>query len=144
MVLGWEERRHGGRGGKLLQERNQVEQLQVVRVVEPRVDGDGAARLEQIGGRRIVDDDRLGQVPAKPAHILDETALVLHAALAEKPCIYDLVNIKEVQHWVRVLGERGREDDDLEQAADKLHELVDARALQDVDMVKNVVDLDGD
>ncbi len=46
---------------KVLEKGDKVEQLVVVRVVEPRHNGDGVVRVEQVRRRAVVHDNRLGK-----------------------------------------------------------------------------------
>jgi len=47
------------RRSEVRQEGDQVGEFGVVRVVEPRRDRDGVVRVEDVGGGRVVDDDRV-------------------------------------------------------------------------------------
>lgn len=69
--------------GKILEYRDQVQQLVVVCVREPAADGDGVLRVEDVRGRRVVDDDGILQIPSDLGEILDVVALVVVAAFAE-------------------------------------------------------------
>lgn len=61
--------------------------------------------VEDVGGRRVVDDDGVLQVAANLREVLDVVALVVVAALTEKTVVDDLVNVKLVEEGVAVLGE---------------------------------------
>lgn len=82
---------------------DEVKQLVVVGVREPTADGYGVLRVEDVGRRRIVDDDRVFQVSSHLGEILDVVSLVVVAALAEKPVVNDLVDVELVQKGVAVL-----------------------------------------
>lgn len=43
-----------------------------MRIVEPGRHRDGVVRMEDIGSRRIIDDDRFGHLPSKLREILEE------------------------------------------------------------------------
>ena len=73
---------------------------------------------------------------------LDVVAPVVVAALAEEPMADDVVNVEAVEHRIGVLGQRGGEDDDLVDLAHALEEIVHARPLDHVDVVRLVLDLD--
>jgi len=121
------------------------------RVVEPGRDGNGVVDVENIGSRRVVDDDALRHWPAELGEILrsDEgsgsvsnfhlqaaekeerierrthlhiVALVVVAALAEQTVLNDSVDVELVEDGVGVLGEGGGEDDDLVNLAHGLEE----------------------
>jgi hypothetical protein len=51
--------------GEVGEERDEVRQLCVVRVVEPRRDRDRVIRMEDVRRRRVVDDDRIANRPAQ-------------------------------------------------------------------------------
>ena len=49
---------------QLLEEGDELEQLAVLHVVEPRDDRDSVLWMEDVGGRRVVDNDYFVQLPA--------------------------------------------------------------------------------
>lgn len=57
--------------------------------------------------------------------------------------MHDSVNVKHVQHRICILGETRSEDNNLEMFSHALHELVDTRSLDDIDIMKNAINLDG-
>ena len=56
--------------GEVLQNRNEVQQLVVVRVREPTANWYGVLRVEDIGGRGIVNDDSILQITSNLREIL--------------------------------------------------------------------------
>jgi len=130
--------------GQVFQHGNQIEKFVVVGIAEPAADGHGVLRMEDVARGRVVDDDCFPQIAAHHAQILDVVALVVVAAFAEEPVMYYVVYVELVEQRITVLGYRGREDDDLIQLPDSLHEGVDARSLDDVDIVVLAFDLDRD
>lgn len=60
---------------------------------EPTADRDGVLRMENVGGRRVVDDDCLLEIAANLREILDVVALVVVAALAEQSVMYHAMNV---------------------------------------------------
>lgn len=65
-------------------------------------------RVEDVGGRRVVQDERLVQVPAQTAQVLDVAALVEDAGLPEEPRAEHPALVQKVRHRVGVLA-RARE-----------------------------------
>ena len=51
--------------GELLQKRDHPEQLVVLLVIKPRLNGNAVAELEPKGLRRVVDDDGVLELPAE-------------------------------------------------------------------------------
>lgn len=82
---------------------NQVKQLVVVGVGEPATNGDRVLGMENVRRRRVVDDDGVFQVSSHLRKILDVVSMVIVAALAEQPVVYDLVDIQLIQKRVAIL-----------------------------------------
>lgn len=55
---------------EILEHRYQVEEFVVVCVREPAADGDGVLRMEDVRGRRVVDDDGVLEVAANLRKVL--------------------------------------------------------------------------
>ena len=62
------------------EEEDEVVQLRVVRVVEPRRDGNSVVWVEDVGRRRVVDDDRLVDRPTKLRQVLRKVRKAGHRA----------------------------------------------------------------
>ena len=60
-------------------------------------------RVEDVRGRRVVDDDGVLQVSADLGEILDVVSLVVVAAFSEQPVVDDLVDVELVQERITVL-----------------------------------------
>lgn len=60
-------------------------------------------RVEDVRGRRVVDDDGVLQVSADLGEILDVVSLVVVAAFAEKSVVDDLVDVQLVQERIAIL-----------------------------------------
>ncbi len=91
------------RASKILEDRDEVEKFVVVRIREPTADGNGMLRVEDVRGRRVVDDDGVLQVSADLGEILDVVSLVVVAAFSEKAVVDDLVDVQLVQERIAVL-----------------------------------------
>ena len=72
-------------------------------------------RVEDVGGRGVVQDEGLPQVPAEPAQVLHIAALVEDAGLPEQTGPEHTALIQQVSHWVRILprGPGGRGGGDM-------------------------------
>ena len=106
---------------EVLEYRYQVEEFVVVCVREPAADGDGVLRMEDVRGRRVVDDDGVLEVAANLREILKQVlvsdtyvipaafsdlyvvALVVVAAFAEKSVVNNAVDVELVEERVTVL-----------------------------------------
>lgn len=94
---------HSGTG-QVLEDGDQVEKFVVVGVGEPAADGKGVLRMKDVRRRRVIDNDGVLQVSSHLGEILDVVALVIVAALSEKPMMDNLVDVQLVQERVAVLG----------------------------------------
>lgn len=68
---------------KFFEHRQKVEQFRVVHVVEPWHHRDSIIRVEDVGGRRVVQDEGFVEVSAQAAQIFDIAALVEYARFPE-------------------------------------------------------------
>lgn len=68
-----------------------------MRVAEPAADRYGMLGVEDVARGRIVDDDRLPQIAAHLAQILDIVALVVVAALSKQSMVNNIVDVQLVQ-----------------------------------------------
>ena len=73
-------------------------------VVEPRLDEDTVVWLQLEVLRHVVDDDRLGQVSADAAQVLDEDRAVRESVLAVEAVLYALGLVNLVKNPVGVLN----------------------------------------
>lgn len=62
-------------------------------VWKPTANGNGVLGVEDIWGRRIVDNDCFSEVAANLGEIFDVVTLVIVATLSEKTMVYHVVNI---------------------------------------------------
>ena len=72
-------------------------------VGEPAADGNGVLRVEDVGGRGVVDDDGVFELAADLGEIFDIVALVVVAAFAEEAVVHDVVDIQLVEERVTIL-----------------------------------------
>lgn len=91
---------------QVIQEGAKVGKLGIVRVVEPATDRNRIVRMEDVGRGRVVDDDRIGNVPSQLGKVFDVVALVVVARFTKQTVSDHPVNVQNVQHRVRVLNER--------------------------------------
>ena len=93
--------------------------------------------------RRVVDDDRLGEVPSQDVEVLDVVAVDTNAVFA-KQAILDVlsVGIQQVQQLVRVNFLGGGEQGDFVLGRDSLEKLPDVRSGPDEDLIGLVLKLD--
>jgi hypothetical protein len=61
-------------------------------------------RVENVRGRRVVDDDRVLQVAANLRQVLDVVTLVVVAAFSEQPVVDNLVDVELVEERVAILS----------------------------------------
>lgn len=64
--------------------------------------------MEDVGGGRVVQDERFVELAAQPAQVLDIAALVEDAGLPEEPRPEHATAVQQVRHGVGVLGREGR------------------------------------
>lgn len=91
-----------------------------MRIGEPTANRHCVLRVEDVAGGRVVDDDRLLEIPADLAEVFDVVALVIVAGLAEESVMYNMVDIELVQEWVAVLCNRCGEHNNFVELADAL------------------------
>ena len=127
---------------KILEHRNEVEQFIVVGVREPAADGYHMLRVEDVGRRGVVDDDRVAQVTANLREVFDIVALVVVATLSEQPMVDHIMNVKLVQQWVTILGDRRSKHHHFVEFANPFHELIHTGSLDHIDVVILTFDLD--
>lgn len=87
-----------------LEERDQVQQLGVGHVVEPRGHRHRVVGVEDVGGGRVVHDDHLAQVPTQAAQVLDVVPSVEDAGLSEKAAAKSSPLIQQIRDRVCILG----------------------------------------
>lgn len=68
-----------------------------MRIAEPTANRNSVLRVEDVACRRVVDDDRILEISAYLAQVLDVVALVIVAAFAEQPMMHNVVYIQLVQ-----------------------------------------------
>ena len=59
--------------------------------------------VEDVGCRRVVDDDGVLQLTPNLGEVLDVVSLVIVAALSEKPVVHDVVDIKLIKERIAIL-----------------------------------------
>lgn len=91
------------------EEVGELEELRVLGVVEPGLDGDAVVHLVPEGVGRVVDKDRLREVPPQHVEVLEVVALDQEARVPEQPVLDELpLRVDYVQERVRVnLRRRG-------------------------------------
>jgi len=124
------------------EERNKVEELRVVGIVEPRVDGHRILWVEEVGRGGVVNDDDVLQRSAQLAQILDVVAAVADTRLTKEAVVAYLVNVQQVHDGIRVLGEGRGKDNNLKLGAHLFHKLVDTGALQHVHLMYRILNFD--
>lgn len=70
---------------------------------KPTANRDSVLGVEYVGSGRIVDDDRVLQVPSYLRQILHVIALMIVAAVAEKSVVHHVVDVELIQERVTVL-----------------------------------------
>lgn len=85
------------RARKILEHRNQVKQFIIVSIREPTADRYSMLGVEDVGGRRVIDDDGVLQVPSDLRKVFDIIALVVVTTFAEQPVVDDIVNIQLIK-----------------------------------------------
>ena len=109
----------------------------------PALDGDPVLQLVAERLRRVVDDDRLGEVAAEDVEVLDVVAVDADAVLAEQPVLDVLpVGIEQVEELVGVDLLRGREQGDFVLGRHSLQKLSDVRPRANKNLVRLVLELD--
>lgn len=67
----------------------------------------GIVRMEDIGGRRVVQDEHPPQVSAQPAQVLHIIPPVEDTGLSKQPGPEGPPFVQQVSYWVCILGARG-------------------------------------
>lgn len=127
---------------ELNEERDQVEQLLVLRVVVPRHDGNGLLGLKHVRRRRVVEDDCVLGGPANLAHVFGEDSLHVGAVLTKQAGGAVPVGVHLVHERIGVLRQTRGEDDHLEVLCHHPKEVVHARPLLHEDLARVAVDVD--
>lgn len=70
---------------------------------KPAADWHSVLGVEDVGCRRVVDNDSVLEVASDLGQILDVVSLVIVAALSEKSVVHDLVDVKLIKERVTVL-----------------------------------------
>lgn len=63
--------------------------------------------VEDVGGRRVVQDQGLVKVSAQTTQVLHVATLVENAGLSEQSSPEDTAPVQEVRHWICILLGRG-------------------------------------
>ena len=92
-------------------------------------------RMENIAGRRIVDDDGFVEVSSDLAQIFHIVALMVVTALSKQSVMHGVVNIQLIKQRVAVLRHRSCKDNNLVQLANSFEECINARSFYDIDVV---------
>ena len=96
--------------------------------------------MENVGSRRIVDNDDFLEFAAKATEVLDVVAAVEDARFAEEARAEHAPLVEQIGHRIGVLGQAGGEQDALVQLAHLTQKLVHVRPLQYVHLVHCAVD----
>jgi hypothetical protein len=88
---------------QILKDGYEVQQFVIVRVGKPTADGHSMLGVEDVGSRRVIDDDCVLKISSDLREIFDIISLVVVAALSEEPVVDHLVNIQLIQQRVAVL-----------------------------------------
>jgi hypothetical protein len=88
---------------QVLENRDEVEELVVVGIREPTADWHGMLGVENVGCRRVVDNDCLLEVATNLRKVLHIVSLVIVTTLAEQSMVDDLVDIQLIQKRVSIL-----------------------------------------
>ena len=99
-------------------------------------------RLQHVGRRRVVEDDRVLGASANLAHVLREDALHVRAVLAEEAGRAEPVGVHLVHQGVGVLRQTRSEYDHLVIFGHHSQEIVDAWPLLNEDLADVAVDID--
>lgn len=111
-----------------------VHQHPITHVIIPGEDRQAALGLEDVGGWRVIDQNRVFHVPPQHRHILDKNSIHKSAVLTEQSRCAEALRVHLVHEWVGVLGNRSRIDDHFEDFGDLLQKVVDTWPFQHVDV----------
>lgn len=107
--------------GKVLENRNEVQEFVVVRVREPAADGNGVLRVENVRRGRVVDDDGVLEITTNLRQILVPVrrdtvhrkrmatyfyivSLMVVTAFAEEAVVHHTVDVELIEKRVTVLS----------------------------------------
>lgn len=124
-----------------LKERQQVQELCVIHIVKPGLDRDSVFRVENVRGRRIVNNDDVTELSSQPAEVFDIVPSVKNARFSEEPCSKHAPLVQQVCHRVCILGETGCKEHTFKELAHLLKELIHMGSLQNINLVNGTVDL---
>ena len=111
----------------LAQQRSQLHQGRVLRVAKPRFYEYPIFRLQLEVLGNVVDYDRPCQVSSYSAQILNKDISLVNGVLSEQSVAYQLLLVQIVQHPVRVVRHRSRENHNFVYFAHVLQKLVTVR-----------------
>lgn len=120
--------------GEALQEGPHAGKLPVLRVVVPGEDRHRVLRLKQVGHRRVVHDQQVGQRATQTRHVLHVGVAHPGAMLSEKFVGTDTLGVDDVHEGIRILRKGGRENDNFPMFVHPFQELAYSRSDQDVDI----------
>lgn len=97
--------------------------------------------MEDIGGRRVVQDEHPTQVSAQSAQVLHVVPPVEDTRLPKQPRPEGPPLVQQVSYGVCVLGQAGGEQHAFEELTHPLQELINVGPLQHVDLVDHPINL---
>ena len=106
-----------------------------MRIAKPAANRYRVLRVEDITGRRVVDDDCLFEIPSHLTEIFYIIALVVVATLAEESVVHNVVYVELIQQWVSVFGDGCREHHHFVKFSHTFEKCVYAWAFDDVYIV---------
>ena len=117
------------RSADAMKRRDELLEVCIVGVVQPRSDRQRILRLERVRGRRVVDDDCAFERPTKKRKVFDVQTIYFRAVLPVEAMMHpQLLWINVIQNSVCIGGNAGSEDSNLKAFANKTEELSQVRS----------------
>ena len=89
--------------GELNQQRDQIQEGVVPRLVIPGQDREGALWLKHVRGRRVVNDDRVLEGATHQGEVLHEDIIHVGTVLTEEPVRTEALGVHHVHEGVSIL-----------------------------------------
>lgn len=112
-----------------------MKQLGVLRIVKPRQYWNSVLRVEDVGGRRVVQDQGFVELTAEATQVFHITALIEDARFTEETSPKHTALIQQVRHRVCILSKASSEQNTFKQFPHPLEKLIHVWPLQHIYLV---------
>lgn len=125
-----------------LKEGDEVQQLRVRHVIEPGLHRHCILRMEDVRGRRIVNNDHFAQLPSQATQVLDIVPSMENTGFSEESGPEHTPAVQEVSHRVCILSQAGSKEHTLEELSHPLEKFIHMWPLQHIHLMYSSIDFD--